>query len=125
VEFNKNHPIYLQIADLICEKILLDDWKKGERIPSVRELAVSIQVNPNTVMRTYALLQEEGIINNQRGIGFFVADDGSQAAKAFVSRQVIEADMSNLFRKMKMTGITFEELKKYFDEYAQKHWGGE
>lgn len=124
MEFNKNQPIYLQIADLICEKILLNDWKKGERIPSVRELAVSIQVNPNTVMRTYALLQEEGIIYNQRGIGFFVAGEGLRSAKEFVIRQIIEADMTNLFRKMKMTGITFDELKKYFDEYSQKTlWG--
>jgi GntR family transcriptional regulator len=124
MEFNKNQPIYMQIADLICEKILLKYWQAGERIPSVRELAVSIQVNPNTVMRTYSFLQDEGIIMNQRGIGFFVTDGGYQLAKAFVTKQVFEIDMENLFKKMNMAGITFDEFKKQYHEYSEKASGG-
>ena len=53
MEFKDTQSIYLQIADLFCENILLKKWKPGDRIPSVREMAVNIEVNPNTVMRTF------------------------------------------------------------------------
>jgi GntR family transcriptional regulator len=78
MEFGDNNAIYLQIADHFCENILLQKWNPGDRIPSVREMAVSIEVNPNTVMRTFNYLQDKGIIFNKRGIGYFVTEDGFQ-----------------------------------------------
>ena len=56
MQFRETASIYLQIADYICEKILLKEWKVDERVPSVRELAMQLEVNPNTVMRTYEFL---------------------------------------------------------------------
>ena len=53
MEFSQSQAIYLQIADFVCEKILLKEWPPESRIPSVRELAVQLEVNPNTVMRTF------------------------------------------------------------------------
>ena len=73
MQFRESQAIYLQIADFVCEKILLKEWKAEERIPAVRELAIQLEVNPNTVMRTYEFLQQQEIIYNQRGIGYFVA----------------------------------------------------
>ena len=58
MEFRKNQTIYLQIADYICENIMAEQWIKGDKIQSVREMAATIQVNPNTVMRTYSHLQD-------------------------------------------------------------------
>ncbi|HRN58369.1 MAG TPA: GntR family transcriptional regulator, partial [Agriterribacter sp.] len=52
MQFKDSQSIYLQIADYVCEKILLGEWKAEQRIPSVRELAVQLEVNPNTVMHT-------------------------------------------------------------------------
>lgn len=72
MEFNSNKAIYLQISDIICEKILSGELKADDRIPSVREYGASIGVNPNTVMRTYEKLTNEGIIYNKRGIGYFI-----------------------------------------------------
>jgi len=120
MEFNKNQPIYMQIADLICEKILLFIWKEGERIPSVREFAVTIQVNPNTVMRTYTFLQEEGIIINQRGVGFFVSEGGLKSAKTFVTKQLLEEELQSLFKKMDLLGITIEELNIHYKESREE-----
>jgi DNA-binding transcriptional regulator YhcF (GntR family) len=65
MQFRESQAIYLQIADYVCEKIMLKEWKAEERIPSVRELAVQLEVNPNTVMRTYEFLQQQEIIYNQ------------------------------------------------------------
>jgi DNA-binding transcriptional regulator YhcF (GntR family) len=80
MQFRETVSIYLQIADYICERILLREWKVDERIPSVRELAMQLEVNPNTVMRTYEFLQQQNIIYNQRGIGYFVAADAIRNA---------------------------------------------
>jgi GntR family transcriptional regulator len=57
MNFNENQVIYLQIADFVTDKILMDQWRIEEKIPSVRDLAAELQVNPNTVMRAYELLQ--------------------------------------------------------------------
>ena len=62
MEFRKPKPIYKQIATYIIYQILENNWADGQRIPSVRELASDIEVNPNTVARTYNLLSDEGII---------------------------------------------------------------
>ena len=83
MEFNNNQAIYLQIADMICEKILLQQFRQDERILSVREMAVQLEVNPNTVMRTYDFLQGLEIITNKRGIGYYVSSDGIQKATDF------------------------------------------
>lgn len=69
--FNENNKaIYLQIADKICDDIMLGALKDGDRIPSVREYAASMEVNANTVMRSYEYLERNDVIFNRRGIGF-------------------------------------------------------
>ncbi|HKM07759.1 MAG TPA: GntR family transcriptional regulator, partial [Sphaerochaeta sp.] len=73
MQFNNRSPIYMQIAQYIYDLILNASWVEEERIPSVRDMAMQLEVNPNTVIRTYSMLQEEGILENQRGIGYFTA----------------------------------------------------
>ena len=75
MEFDNNKPIYIQIADNICDRILSGSFTPGSRIPSVREWGASIGVNPNTVARSYEILTDRKVIYNQRGIGFFVSED--------------------------------------------------
>ncbi len=53
MDFKKQKPIYLQIADTLCERIVAGEWQVDERVPSVRDVAAELGVNPNTVMRTY------------------------------------------------------------------------
>ncbi|HAF86725.1 MAG TPA: GntR family transcriptional regulator, partial [Sphaerochaeta sp.] len=73
MQFNNRSPIYLQIAQYIHGLITNSTWVEEERIPSVRDMAMQLEVNPNTVIRAYSMLQDEGILENQRGIGYFVA----------------------------------------------------
>ena len=75
MDFNKHQPIYMQIANVILEDILEKKLQSGDRIPSVRDMAISVQVNPNTVQRTYQWLQDEDLIIQKRGIGFFLTDN--------------------------------------------------
>ena len=72
MEFSETRPIYLQISDVICEKILSGELRAEDRLMSVREYGALIGVNPNTMMRTYEKLTNDGIIYNKRGIGYFV-----------------------------------------------------
>ena len=116
MDFKKNQTIYMQIADFICENILSDKIKPGEKIQSVREMAASIQVNPNTVMRTYTHLQEQEIIFNKRGIGYFVADDAAQKTKAIRRDEFITRYLPDLFKTMELLEMDFEDLKKFYNK---------
>ena len=75
MEFNENKPIYLQLADQLMDLTESSDYYPESRIPSVREFAAQVGVNPNTVMRTYTWLQEKGILYNRRGVGYFFSNE--------------------------------------------------
>lgn len=122
MQFRESQAIYLQIADYVCEKILLKEWKPEERIPSVRELAVQLEVNPNTVMRTFEFLQQQEIIYNQRGIGYFVAANAVKNAQQYRRNEFIEKDLPQLFRNMYLLGMEPDELKPRFDKYKKQHF---
>jgi|SRR4051794_23343368 GntR family transcriptional regulator len=112
MDFREEQPIYLQIADYVCEKILLKKWEQGDRVPSVRELAVELAVNPNTVMRTYELLQEEDIVFNQRGVGLFVSVSGMKNAREYRRTQFMKKELPAFFKSMTLLQISIEELEE-------------
>ena len=120
MDFNNNQPIYLQIADFICEKILLAVWKQEEKIPSVRELAVQLSVNPNTVARSYDFLRSQEIIIDKRGIGYFISANGIQQAKQYRRNLFIEQELPLLVRTLHMLDITSEELDKLLIRYKRQ-----
>ncbi len=98
----------------VQENIINKEWQEGERIPSVRDFATSIQVNPNTVMRSYTLLQEQGILENRRGIGFFVAD-GALKHSIKQRKDLFAAEfLPELFKNMDQLEITVDDLKQYY-----------
>jgi len=120
MEFRDNKAIYLQIAEYVCEHILLGKWKREEKIPSVREMAVDLEVNPNTVMRTYELLQNKNIINNKRGIGFFVAEDAEKQVKAYRKVQFMEDELPVVFRNVYLLNIGFDELEARYSAFVEE-----
>ncbi|MBS1661919.1 MAG: GntR family transcriptional regulator [Bacteroidetes bacterium] len=122
MEFRESQAIYLQIADYVCEKILLKDWPPDQRIPSVRELAIQVEVNPNTVMRAYDFLQQEQIIHNQRGIGFFTTPDALKQAARYRRSVFVEKDLPQLYRSLFLLGIEPDELKPGFDKYKKQNF---
>ena len=116
MEFRQNQAIYLQIADHISERILSGTWTEGERIPSIREMSEEIEVNPNTVMRSYGYLQDLGIIYNQRGIGYFVAEDAYRKTLELKKKNFIRRDLPRIFRTMDLLHLTCEDLRALQDE---------
>ncbi|PWJ40832.1 GntR family transcriptional regulator [Sediminitomix flava] len=114
MEFNSKKSIYLQIADLLIENILKKIWKEGERIPSVRQLAVELEVNPNTAMRTYTYLQDQGIIYNKRGIGYFISADAYSKVLDVRRKVFLMNEVPSFFKNMELLQIDWEDLKQQF-----------
>ena len=120
MEFNENQAIYLQIADLFFENILQRKWKTGEKIPSIREIAVKVEVNPNTALRTFNYLQEHGIIFNKRGIGYFLADDGFEKTLELKKQQFVEEELPKMFRMLDLVNLSFDDLDAYYKAYRKE-----
>lgn len=112
--------IYLQIAEYVCNKILLRQWLPEEKIPSVRELAVQISVNPNTVARGYEFLKNNGIIIDKRGIGYFVEKRGLEQAKKFRQEDFFQNELPVFFNTLYTLGIELNDLHQKFEDFKQQ-----
>jgi DNA-binding transcriptional regulator YhcF (GntR family) len=110
MEYNEHKPIYLQNVDLMQENILRGDWREEERIPSVREMGAMVGVNPNTIVRSYQLLESQEIIYNKRGLGYFVKDGAVARIKDNVKNEFIANELPQFKAKAQMLGITKDEL---------------
>lgn len=113
-------PIYLQIADKICDEIMMGTVHPGERIPSVREYAANLQVNANTMMRTYDYLSGEGVIFNRRGVGFFVEDGACGRIREMRQKAFFGGEIQDIFHRIKLLGITPEQLAELYSKYLDK-----
>jgi len=122
MQFRESQAIYLQIADYVSEKILLKEWVPDQRIPSVRDLAIQLEVNPNTAMRAVDFLQQQEIIYNQRGIGYFVAQNAYKNALQYRKNEFTEKDMPGVFRNMYLLGMEVDELKPRFEKYKKQNF---
>lgn len=120
MEFNDTQAIYLQIADYICEQILLEKWPTEERIPSVRDLAALMEVNPNTVMRSYEFLQQKEIIYNKRGIGYFVSHHAPQRIKAYRKERFLETELPEFFRTLYLLDIQMEDIQERYQAFVKE-----
>ncbi|MCF0051544.1 GntR family transcriptional regulator [Dyadobacter sp. LJ53] len=118
MEFKDKQSIYLQIADYICEQILLGKWPPNERIPSVRDLGGMLEVNPNTVMRTYDFLQNKEIIFNKRGIGYSVSEDAQERVLAYKKEHFLEFELPEVFKTLYLLNISLEELQARYNHFV-------
>ena len=110
MEFRKQKSIYQQIADRLMDQLLAGTPPADERMPSVRDVAVSLGVNPNTVMRSFDYLQQEGIIYNRRGVGYFASPDAKEKILAIQRRDFLEEDLPVIKQKIRLLGISIDEL---------------
>lgn len=115
MEFQNGKSIFLQIADTITDKVVSGEFQAGEKIPSVRELASEMGVNPNTIMRTYSELQAMSIIENQRGIGYFVNPEAQKIILEGKKKEFFDNVLPEFLRQASLLGITSDELKKHIE----------
>ncbi len=109
--FNDRKAIYQQIADYVCGKILQGEWPPGSRILSVRELGAKLEVNSNTVLRGYDFLQQQAIIVNKRGVGYFSTSDSKEKVLAMLKERFIEEEIPILRKNLELLDMSFEELR--------------
>ena len=114
--FNGKKAIYLQIADLICDQILLGELEEEGRVPSVRETAAQVEVNSNTVMRSYDWLQTQQIIYTKRGLGFYVNPGAKQTIHQIRKEEFVQESVPEIVRTMQTLGITVSELTNYINK---------
>jgi GntR family transcriptional regulator len=107
-DFETSKPIYLQIADFIFQQIIREELKPGEKLPSVREMAVEMGVNPNTIQRTYSEMERMGVVETRRGQGTFVVENSEIVTelKHTFQQEVI----SSFVNKMRDLGFSNEEM---------------
>ena len=105
MNFNADKPIYLQIADRLCDRILSGELKGDDRVPSVREYGAEIGVNPNTMMRSYDKLLSEEILYNKRGIGYFVAPDAREKVLSVQREAFLREELPVIRRRMQLLGL--------------------
>ena len=113
----KSKPIYLQIIDRLCELVADGTFRPGGRIPSVREFAAEVQVNPNTVMRSYEYLSREGVISNRRGIGFFLNEDALDKVADLTRESFFNGEIQLIFRRLARLKVTPGQLSQYYSDY--------
>ncbi len=110
MEFKSKQAIYLQIADYVCDHILIKKWPPGEKMPSIKELSVKLEVNPNTVMRTYEYLQQQNIIFNKRGIGYFIDENAGGKILSLRKENFFESELPEFFYKIDLLDIDIDEI---------------
>ncbi len=115
MNFNNDKSIFLQIADNISEKVVSGVYKPGEKIPSVRELAADMGVNPTTIMRTFKELQHMEIIENKRGIGYHVKTDAVSKIQNHKKDEFFQVVLPDFLRQAKIAGVSNDELKKHIN----------
>lgn len=120
MNFKESKGIYLQIADRICDEVLLGIYNEDDRIPSVREYAALVEVNVNTMVRSYEYLQQQGVIYNKRGIGFFVSEGARKQILSMRRAHYMNEEADYFFKQLYLLDITPEEVSQMYREYINE-----
>lgn len=121
MNFKESKAIYLQIADRIGDEILLGHYPEEERIPSVREYAAIVEVNANTVMRSFDYLQSQNIIYNKRGIGYFVSVGAKKLILSLRREIFMKEELGYFFRQLSTLDISMDDITKMHREFIKSN----
>jgi len=121
MDFIESKAIYLQIVNLVYHKILLGEWTPSERIPAVRELAVSLEVNPNTVMRTYQYLENMNVINVKRGTGYYLTENAYEQVYSTMRKEFLETSLPQLFKNISLLKFTPDEIRDLYQAFLNQN----
>ena len=114
--FTNDKAIYIQMADRLCDDIIAGTYKTGERIPSVREYAVMLEVNTNTAVKAYDQLARDQIIYNKRGLGYYVAEGAREKIVGQRKHEFLSTTLPEKFRQMKLLDIDIETVCQKWNE---------
>ena len=110
--YHNERAIFVRIAERICDDILSGKYAEEGRVPSVRELAAEYEVNTNTALRAFDILQRDGILAQQRGIGMLVERGARRRIRAARKKDFLEQDMPDFFRRLRLLGMNIDDVVK-------------
>lgn len=116
-KLDKDRPICPQLTEIVCVAIANGTLETGQKLMSVREIALQAGVNPNTVQKALENLERLGIIYSVRGSGSFVSDDKSVAKNTL--ERIISERTAEYFAQMKALGLDSNEIKNYVEEWNE------
>ncbi len=117
--FDNERPIYIQLVEMIRVCIISGKFQKGQKLPSVRELALMMKVNPNTMQKALGELENEKLIYTERTNGKYVTEDEKLIEN--VKKQLAQEKVNNYLNSMKNIGINYELAVKYLQELGGKN----
>jgi len=112
MDFKPSYPIYLQVADFICEQLLKNELRNGDKLPALKDLAVTTSVNPNTVIKGLGYLVDNDILTTQRGVGYFLTANARDLTLQLKRRQFIDEVLPGVFASMDLLGLDLDELRR-------------
>ena len=116
--FDNERPIYIQLVEMIRINIVSGKYQKGQKLPSVRELALMMKVNPNTMQKALAELENEKLIYTERTNGKYVTEDEELIEKT--KKELAQEKVNNYLRSMENIGINYELAVRYLQELGGK-----
>ncbi|MCR5365067.1 MAG: GntR family transcriptional regulator [Prevotella sp.] len=114
--FTNDKAIYIQMADRLCDEILAGKYKDDDRIPSVREYSVLLEVNTNTAVKAYDELARANIIYNKRGLGYFVTPGAKKQILKERKQEFMKQRLPELFRQMQLLDITIDDVANAYKD---------
>ena len=120
INFDSSKAIYLQLADLIKESIMSGALKSGEAIPSVRQMSADYRLNPQTILNATQLLVNEGLLEKQRGKGYFVTDPAQDVLKESGVINFEDVTIPDMIKQAKMLNVSKDELCKLIEKKFNK-----
>lgn len=118
MEYIENIPIYLQIKDYLEEKIITESYSLGEQMPSVRQLALELAVNSNTVQKALKVMIEEGVIITLRGKGNFVTENAAVVEE--LKNQIVNETFDSTYDKLHLLKMNNQEITNSFSNYVKQ-----
>lgn len=120
MDFKNGQPIYIQIAERLCDELLAGTYPTESRIPGVREYSALLEVNVNTIVKTFDYLARQGIIYPKRGMGYFVSTDAQTIILKERKQRFIDKVLPDFFKQLMQLNIPMEEVDRAFSAYQQK-----
>lgn len=113
--FRSSQPIYLQLAGRICREIVRGERQVGDKLPSVRDMAIQSSVNPNTMQRVYAELERVDVVETRRGQGTFVTNDNHRLRQLRI--ELMQEEIQQFVRDMQEMGFSSPEIVQGVEQY--------
>jgi len=117
--WNDNQPIYQQLRERTIARILSGELAEGEALPSVRQIAVEMQINPITVSKAYQMLVDDGLVEKRRGLGMFVISGARQRLLAREREHFLQHEWPQMLQRMRTLGIDLQQMKTLLDAADQ------